>query len=76
MSLNILPGVPVVIIPEPIDEMTTSVIARHRITFLFVFPPLVAKLAKTHRLTTNAKTASSLSTRAEGRRLNSLSSIP
>ncbi|KAH8688579.1 AMP-binding enzyme domain protein [Phaeosphaeriaceae sp. PMI808] len=46
MSLNILLGIPVVIMPEPLDETSVSVIKRHAITFILVFPPLVAKLAK------------------------------
>ncbi|KAJ5106940.1 AMP-binding enzyme domain protein [Penicillium angulare] len=46
MSLNILLGVPVVIMPEPMDERSISAITRHQITFLLVFPPLVSKLAK------------------------------
>ncbi|KAJ5660837.1 AMP-binding enzyme domain protein [Penicillium longicatenatum] len=46
LSLNILLGVPVVIMPEAMDETSTSAIARHNITFLLVFPPLVSKLAK------------------------------
>lgn len=46
MSLNILLGIPVVIMPEPLDETSVSVIHRHSITFILVFPPLVAKLAK------------------------------
>jgi acyl-coenzyme A synthetase/AMP-(fatty) acid ligase len=46
MSLNILLGVSVVIMPEAMDETSTSAIARHNITFLLVFPPLVSRLAK------------------------------
>ncbi|KAL2129013.1 hypothetical protein VTI74DRAFT_8352 [Chaetomium olivicolor] len=46
MSLNILLGIPVVLMPEPLDETSVSVIKRHSITFILVFPPLVAKLAK------------------------------
>ncbi|KAG8426772.1 hypothetical protein J3459_007820 [Metarhizium acridum] len=48
MSLNILLGIPVVIMPEPLDEESISVIQRHQITFILVFPPLVAKLAKSN----------------------------
>lgn len=48
MSLNILLGIPVVIMPEPLDEGSVSVIKRHHITFILVFPPLVAKLAKSN----------------------------
>lgn len=46
MSLNIILGIPVVIMPEPLDESSVSVILRHQITFILVFPPLIAKLAK------------------------------
>lgn len=46
MSLNILLGIPVVLMPEPLDETSVSVIKRHSITFILVFPPLIAKLAK------------------------------
>ncbi|KAG8416377.1 hypothetical protein J3458_006967 [Metarhizium acridum] len=48
MLLNILLGIPVVIMPEPLDEESISVIQRHQITFILVFPPLVAKLAKSN----------------------------
>ncbi|ORY10766.1 AMP-binding enzyme domain-containing protein [Clohesyomyces aquaticus] len=46
MSLNVLLGIPVVIMPEPLDESNVSILTRHSITFTLVFPPLVAKLAK------------------------------
>ena len=46
MSLDILLGIPVVIMAEPLDETSVSIIKRLSITFILVFPPLVAKLAK------------------------------
>ena len=46
MSLNILLGIPVTLIQKPLDESTLDVIKRHNITFLFITPPLAAKLAK------------------------------
>jgi acyl-coenzyme A synthetase/AMP-(fatty) acid ligase len=48
MSLNILLGIPVVIMTEPLDETSVSILKRHSITFILVFPPLVAKLAKSN----------------------------
>ncbi|KEZ45137.1 AMP-binding enzyme domain protein [Scedosporium apiospermum] len=48
MSLNILLGIPVVLMPEPLDETSASIIKRHLITFILIFPPLVAKLAKSN----------------------------
>ena len=46
MSLNILLGIPVVLMPTPLDEFNISIIKRHLVTFILVFPPLAAKLAK------------------------------
>ncbi|KAH6634756.1 AMP-binding enzyme domain protein [Chaetomium sp. MPI-SDFR-AT-0129] len=46
MGLNLLLGIPVVLMPTPLDETSVSVIKRHAITFILVFPPLIAKLAK------------------------------
>lgn len=46
MGLNILLGVPVVLIKEPFDHRSLDVIERHRITFLFLAPPVAAGIAK------------------------------
>ncbi|KAL9593695.1 MAG: hypothetical protein Q9219_007428 [cf. Caloplaca sp. 3 TL-2023] len=46
MSLNILLGVPVVIMDQPLNESSISVIKRHSITFLFLTPAIAVKLAK------------------------------
>ena len=44
MSLNILLGIPVVLMDKSFDEESISVIKRHSITFLFLTPPIAAKL--------------------------------
>lgn len=46
MGLNILLGIPVVIMKEDLDETTVSVVARHRVTFLFITPPIAARIAR------------------------------
>ncbi|KAL8687986.1 MAG: hypothetical protein Q9218_005990 [Villophora microphyllina] len=46
MSLNLLLGIPVVLMDKPLDEETVSVIKRHSISFLFLTPPIAAKLAR------------------------------
>lgn len=46
MSLNILLGVPVVIVPNPLDEYNISVVDEYDITLMLLFPPVVAKSAK------------------------------
>ncbi|KAL8941763.1 MAG: hypothetical protein Q9216_002048 [Gyalolechia sp. 2 TL-2023] len=46
MSLNILLGIPVVLMDKPLDESSISVIKRHSISFLFLTPPIAARLAK------------------------------
>jgi 4-coumarate--CoA ligase len=46
MSLNVLLGIPVVLMRKPLDETTIDVIGRHRITFVFMTPPVAAKIAK------------------------------
>ena len=45
MSLNILLGIPVVLMDKPLDEHSIPVIKRHSISFLFLTPPIAAKLA-------------------------------
>ena len=45
MSLNILLGIPVVIMDKSFDADTISVIKRHSISFLFLTPPIAAKIA-------------------------------
>ncbi|WEW56956.1 hypothetical protein PRK78_002415 [Emydomyces testavorans] len=46
MGLNILLGIPVVLTEASLDESTIAVIERHRITFLFITPPLAARLVR------------------------------
>ncbi|KAJ5363974.1 uncharacterized protein N7496_009687 [Penicillium cataractarum] len=46
IGLNILLGIPVVLMKKTLDETTVDVIARHRITFLFITPPIAARLAR------------------------------
>ncbi|KAF1960658.1 putative 4-coumarate:CoA ligase [Byssothecium circinans] len=46
MGLNIMLGIPVVLMNKTLDETTVDVVARHRITFLFITPPIAAKLAR------------------------------
>ncbi|KAJ5513408.1 hypothetical protein N7463_002960 [Penicillium fimorum] len=53
MGLNILLGIRVILVPSKPDldaVSTIDLIARHRITFLFVTPPLAAQLARTDPL--------------------------
>lgn len=46
MGLNILLGIPVVLMGGSLDETTADVIARHRISFLFITPPIAARFAR------------------------------
>ncbi|EGD99277.1 AMP-binding enzyme [Trichophyton tonsurans CBS 112818] len=46
MGLNIILGIPVVLADGTLDESNIGVIERHRITFLFITPPLAARLAR------------------------------
>ncbi|KAF2638896.1 putative 4-coumarate:CoA ligase [Massarina eburnea CBS 473.64] len=46
IGLNIMLGIPVVLMKKTLDETTVGVVARHRITFLFITPPIAAKLAR------------------------------
>ncbi|KAJ5908493.1 4-coumarate:CoA ligase [Penicillium taxi] len=46
IGLNIMLGIPVVLMRKTLDETTVDVIARHRITFLFITPPIAARLAR------------------------------
>ncbi|KAI9803147.1 MAG: hypothetical protein M1833_001218 [Piccolia ochrophora] len=46
LGLNVLLGIPVVILTKPFDHTTLDLIERHHITFLFVTPPLAAQIAK------------------------------
>ncbi|EEQ27481.1 hypothetical protein McanMca71_000003 [Microsporum canis] len=46
MGLNILLGIPVVLTQGSLDESNIGVIERHRISFLFITPPLAARLAR------------------------------
>lgn len=45
MSLNVLLGIPVVLMNKPLDAESISIINRHSISFLFLTPPIAAKLA-------------------------------
>ncbi|CAI7652327.1 unnamed protein product [Penicillium pancosmium] len=59
MGLNILLGIRVILVPSKPDldaASTVDLIARHRITFLFVTPPLAAQLA--HVEASSSKTRS------------------
>ncbi|EAW22737.1 AMP-binding enzyme domain protein [Aspergillus fischeri NRRL 181] len=47
MGLNILLGIPVVLMNGPLDETTVDVIGRHKVSFLFITPPIAARLART-----------------------------
>ncbi|MCJ1439060.1 hypothetical protein MMC27_008451 [Xylographa pallens] len=49
MGLNILLGIPVVLMNGPFGERSLSLIERYRITFLFIPPPVAAKIAKADR---------------------------
>ncbi|KAI4251101.1 MAG: hypothetical protein LQ352_005068 [Teloschistes flavicans] len=46
MSLNLLLGIPVILMDKPLDEDSISVIRRHAVSFLFLTPPIAAKLAR------------------------------
>ncbi|PGH16486.1 hypothetical protein AJ80_05171 [Polytolypa hystricis UAMH7299] len=46
MGLNILLGIPVVLMRSDLDASTIDVVQRHRIGFLFICPPLAANLAR------------------------------
>jgi acyl-coenzyme A synthetase/AMP-(fatty) acid ligase len=46
MGLNILLGIPVVFMNGPLDETTVDVIGRHQVSFLFITPPIAARLAR------------------------------
>lgn len=46
MELNILLGIPMGLMRGSLDETTVDVIRRHRITFLFITPPIAAHLAR------------------------------
>lgn len=46
IGLNILLGIPVVLMRTPFNTASLDVVARHKITFLFITPPLAADIAK------------------------------
>lgn len=46
VGLNILLGIPVILMSKPFDHTTIDIIEKHQITFLFITPPLAVKLAK------------------------------
>lgn len=58
MGLNILLGVPVVLTKETFDQRSLDVIERHRITFLFVAPPVAAGIAKDENGSSNTDVSS------------------
>lgn len=45
IGLNILLGIPVVLMNEPFHAATFDIIARHRISFLFIPPPVAISIA-------------------------------
>ncbi|KAH6866126.1 hypothetical protein B0T10DRAFT_420303 [Thelonectria olida] len=49
LGLNILLGIPVIILSKPFDQSSSHLIDEHGITFLFVTPPLAAQIAKTEK---------------------------
>ncbi|KAI9819112.1 MAG: hypothetical protein M1827_007268 [Pycnora praestabilis] len=53
LGLNILLGIPVILMDTELDHTTLDVIERHSITFLFITPPLAAKIAKASHATTD-----------------------
>ena len=53
MGLNILLGIPVVLMQTPFNSGSLQVLARHKITFLFITPPLAADIAKADKMATN-----------------------
>lgn len=46
MALNVLLGIPVVLLKKPLDHTSLDVIPRHKINFLFITPTLAADIAK------------------------------
>jgi 4-coumarate--CoA ligase len=46
MGLNILLGIPVIFMQGHLDEFSVSIIQKHHISFVFITPPLAAKLAR------------------------------
>ncbi|KAJ6441377.1 AMP-binding enzyme domain-containingprotein [Purpureocillium lavendulum] len=46
LGLNVLLGIPVIILLKPFDQTSLHLIDRYGITFLFVTPPLAAQIAK------------------------------
>ncbi|KAL1837591.1 hypothetical protein VTJ49DRAFT_3632 [Mycothermus thermophilus] len=49
LGLNILLGIPVIILQQPFDRSTFHLIDTYGITFLFVTPPLAAQIAKSEK---------------------------
>ena len=56
MSLNILLGIPVVLMDQPLKESSIAVIKRHSISFLFLTPPIAAELARAEVAPSSVKT--------------------
>ncbi|OBT58561.1 hypothetical protein VE04_02241 [Pseudogymnoascus sp. 24MN13] len=46
MGLNILLGIPVVLLKKPLDHTSLDVITQHKITFLFITPTFAVQIAK------------------------------
>ncbi len=46
MGLNILLGIPVIFMQGHLDESSVSIIQKYHISFVFITPPLAAKLAR------------------------------
>ncbi|KAL7813737.1 acetyl-CoA synthetase-like protein [Trichoderma gracile] len=49
LGLNILLGIPVVILLKPFNQASFHLIDQYKITFLFVTPPLAAEIAKSEK---------------------------
>jgi 4-coumarate--CoA ligase len=49
LGLNILLGIPVIILQKPFDQSSLPLIDEYGITFLFITPPLAAQIAKSEK---------------------------
>ncbi|OCK79543.1 acetyl-CoA synthetase-like protein [Lepidopterella palustris CBS 459.81] len=49
LGLNILLGIPVIILKEAFDQSSLPLIDKYGITFLFITPPLAAQIAKSEK---------------------------
>jgi 4-coumarate--CoA ligase len=60
MGLNILLGVPVIISRKRFDAASLDLIPKHRVTFLFIPPPLAARIAKSETIASRSLDFSSI----------------